>query len=138
MGSWITGMVEDAQDLGVFSLPEAEAFVFAGPDFFFVPNYTDNEDDAMELVKFLGAEGQKIQVAQGGHVATHLDVTMSDYKAGVDREIGGLLEGATTVMDLDDTVGGEFQTNFWDQLKFLWVHPEDLADVLANIESKAP
>lgn len=138
MGSWITGMVDDAQDLGVFSLPEAESFVFAGPDFYFVPKYTDNEDDAMELVEFLGsAEGQKIQVAQGGHVATHLDVMGSDYKAGIDREIGGLLQGATTVMDLDDTIGGEFQTNFWDQLKFLWVRPQDLNDVLANIESKA-
>ncbi|MFQ6124236.1 MAG: ABC transporter substrate-binding protein [Candidatus Heimdallarchaeota archaeon] len=138
MGSWITGMVEDPQDLGVFSLPEAKAFVFAGPDFFCIPKYTDNENDAKELAQFLaGAEGQKIQVAQGGHVATHLDVKMSDYKAGVDQEVGALLEGATTVTDLDDTIGGEFQTNFWDQLKFLWVHPEDLATVLAEIEAKA-
>jgi len=137
MGSWITGMVDDVTDLGVFAVPGADAFVF-GPDYFFVPKYTDNEDDAKELTKFLaGAEGQKVQVAQGGHVATHLDVMGNDYKAGIDRQIGEIVAGATTVTDLDDTIGGEFQTNFWDQLKFLWVHPEDLATVLAEIEAKA-
>lgn len=138
MGSWITGMVADAQDLGVFSLPEAEAFVFAGPDFFCLPKYTKHQTEAKLLAQFLaGTEGQKIQVAQGDHVATHLDVKMSDYKAGVDQQVGALLEGATTVTDLDDTIGGQFQWTVWDQLNYLWIHPEDWATVLANIETQA-
>jgi len=39
MGSWITGMVEDPDDLGVFSLPECKGIVFA-PDYAFAPAYT--------------------------------------------------------------------------------------------------
>lgn len=137
MGSWITGMVENASDLGVFSLPGAEAFVFC-PDFCFIPKYTEHPDEAKELVKFLSsAEGQTIQVKQGGHIATNLGVSLDDYPE-VDKRVAQLLEGATAVTDLDDTIGGEFQTNFWDQLKYLWVHPDEWETVLQNIESKAP
>jgi len=137
MGSWITGMVDNASDLGVFSLPGAEAFVF-GPDFMFIPKYTEYPAEAKELVKFLsGAEGQTIQVKQGGHIATNLGVKLDDYPE-VDKRVAQLLEGATAVTDLDDTIGGEFQTTFWDQLKYLWVHPDEWEDVLANIEAKAP
>lgn len=137
MGSWITGMVDNASDLGVFSLPGAKAFVFA-PDFCFIPKYSENVDAAKQLIAFLsGAEGQTIQVKQGGHIATNLGVSLDDYPA-VDRKVAELLQGATAVTDLDDTIGGEFQTNFWDQLKYLWVHPTEWETVLANIQSKAP
>ena len=137
MGSWITGMVDNASDLGVFSLPGAEAFVFC-PDFMFIPKYTEHPTEAKELVKFLsGAEGQTVQVKQGGHIATNLDVKLDDYPE-VDKRVAQLLEGATAVTDLDDTIGGEFQTTFWDQLKYLWVHPSEWETVLANIEAKAP
>lgn len=37
--------------------------------------------------------------------------------------------------DLDDTIGGEFQSKFWDQLKLLWVRPEQVDDVLDTLES---
>jgi len=137
MGSWITGMVDNASDLGVFTLPGCEAFVF-GPDFFFIPKYTEHVDEAKLLAQFLsGAEGQTIQVQQGGHIATHLGVSLDAYPE-VDRRVAELLQGATAVTDLDDTIGGEFQTNFWDQLKYLWVHPNEWETVLENIESKAP
>jgi len=137
MGSWITGMVDDPTDLGVFSLPGAKAFVFC-PDFMFIPKYTKHPDEAKELVKFLsGAEGQTIQVRQGGHIATNLNVELSAYPE-VDKKVAQLLQGATAVTDLDDTIGGEFQTTFWDQLKYLWAHPDEWETVLAKIEEKAP
>lgn len=130
-------MVDDPTDLGVFSLPGAKAFVFAGPDFFFIPKYSAHIAEAKQLAAFLsGAEGQTIQVQQGGHVATNLGVSIDAYPP-VDKRIAMLLEGAQTVTDLDDTIGGEFQTNFWDQLKYLWVEPAEVADVLASIQSKA-
>jgi len=43
-----------------------------------------------------------------------------------------------TLLDLDDTIGGEFQTTFWDQLKLLWVQPGQLDNVLAAIQAVAP
>lgn len=137
MGSWITGMVEDPNDLGVFALPGAEAFVF-NPDFCFVPKYSKHQTEAADLAKFLsGAEAQTLQVAEGGHIATNLGVSLEDYPV-VDKRVAELLEGAAAVYDLDDFIGGEFQQTFWDQLKLLWVQPADMATVLANIEAKAP
>lgn len=137
MGSWITGMVEDPNDLGVFSLPGCEGLVFAA-DYCFVPKWAENPDGAEELFKFLmSAEAQELQVAQGGHLATNIHVSLDAYPA-VDREVAELLEGVELLLDLDDTIGGEFQTTFFEQLSLLWVHPEDLDDVIDAIQAKAP
>ncbi|MEA2089498.1 MAG: DNA-3-methyladenine glycosylase [Thermoproteota archaeon] len=137
MGSWITGMVEDPADLGVFSLPGTEGLVFAA-DYFFIPTYTEHSDEAKELFKFLiSEEAQEIQVGEGGHIATNIHVALEAYPP-VDREVAELMEGMEAMLDLDDTIGGEFQTTFWDQLKLLWVDPTKLDDVLAAIQEKAP
>jgi multiple sugar transport system substrate-binding protein len=40
--------------------------------------------------------------------------------------------------DLDDTLGGDFQSTFWDQLKLLWVDPTELDNVLTAIQAEAP
>jgi len=137
MGSWITGMVENATDLGVFSLPGAEGLVF-GADYFFIPAYTEHPEEAKELFRFLASEeGQRIQVGEGGHIATNLNVPLSAYPA-VDKMIANLTKGKELLTDLDDTIGGEFQTTFWSQLKLLWTDPTTLDSVLAAIEAKAP
>lgn len=136
MGSWITGMVKDPSDLGVFSLPGARGIVF-GPDFAFVPAYTKYPEEAKKLLAFLATKGQQIQVTKGGHIATYAQVPLSSYPA-VDREVAELLEGRVALSDLDDTVGGEFQAAFWDQLKLLWVKPERGAEVLETLQRKAP
>jgi multiple sugar transport system substrate-binding protein len=141
MGSWITGMVADADDLGVFALPPKsgvqQGIVFAG-DYMFIPAYTDQPEEAKMLFQFLAsAEGQTVQVQQGGHIATALGVPLSEYPA-VDQRVAALMEGVDILSDLDDVVGGDFQPNFWSQLQLLWVQPDQLASVLASIESKAP
>jgi multiple sugar transport system substrate-binding protein len=137
MGSWITTMVDDPDDLGVFSLPGSEGIVFAA-DYFFIPTYTENPDEAKQLAEFLStAEAQRLQVAQGGHIATAKGVSLDEYPA-VDKRVAGLTEGKEVVRDLDDAIGGEFQPNFWDQLKLLWVDPTALDDVLESIQEKAP
>jgi multiple sugar transport system substrate-binding protein len=141
MGSWITGMVHDPTDLGVFSLPGAtgaEGVVFSA-DYFFVPSYTEHPKEAMELFQFLaGEEGQSHQVAQGGHIATNINVPLDAYPPGVDTDMAVAMTGKETLLDLDDTIGGEFQTTFWSQLKLLWVTPGQLDAVLDAIEAKAP
>jgi len=82
-------------------------------------------------------DGQTIQVEQGGHIATALGVPLSDYPA-VDRGVAQLMNGVQILSDLDDTIGGQFQTNFWSQLQLLWVSPGQLDAVLASIQSKMP
>jgi len=141
MGSWITGLVADPSDLGVFSLPAqagiTRGIVFAG-DYFFVPKYTANLAEAQQLAGWLaGKDGQTYQVRQGGNIATALNVPSSEYPA-VDRGVANLTNGVDILSDLDDTIGGDFQTNFWSQLQLLWVSPGQLDAVLASIQSKVP
>jgi multiple sugar transport system substrate-binding protein len=136
MGSWITGMVKDPSDLGVFSLPGARGIVF-GADYLFVPAYTKYPEEAKKLAQFLVTKGQEIQVKQGGHIATNIHVPLSSYPP-VDREVANLMKGKIALPDLDDTIGGEFQATFWDQLKLLWVRPERVNDVLKTLDEKAP
>ena len=137
MGSWITGMVENATDLGIIPLPGADTYVFVG-DYFFMPEYAQYPEEAQELFEFLSSEeAQRLQVAQGGHLATNVNVPLTSYPA-VDRMVIESISGAGTALDLDDTVGGEFQSTLFDQLKLLWVDPTQLDDVLAAIEAEAP
>jgi len=135
MGSWITGMVDDPNDLGVFALPGCKGMVFS-PDYFNVPIYSKHLEDAKKLAGFLaGREGQTISASLGGHIATNIGVPADVYPP-VDREVAELLKGVQSLPDLDDTVGGEFQPAFWDQLKLLWVRPGRLDDVLQVLDEK--
>lgn len=141
MGSWITGLVSNATDLGVFSLPPltgtTRGVVFAG-DYYFVPKYTTNLAEAEQLAEWLaGKDGQTYQVKQGGHIATALGVPLTEYPA-VDRGVAQLMNGVEILSDLDDVIGGEFQTTFWSQLQLLWVSPDQLDAVLAAIQAKVP
>jgi multiple sugar transport system substrate-binding protein len=137
MGSWITGMVANASDLGIIPLPGCEALVLPA-DYFFIPKYTKYPDEAKELFRFLiSEEAQRLQVAQGGHLATNINVPLDSYPP-VDRMVREFIADYAIAPDLDDTIGGEFQTTFWDQLKLLWVNPAALDDVLAAIQAVAP
>jgi len=137
MGSWITGMVANASDLGIIPLPGCEALVLPA-DYFFIPKYTNYPEQAKELFSFLiSEEAQRLQTAQGGHIATNINVPEASYPAA-DLMVVQFIEGYAIVPDLDDTIGGEFQITFWDQLKTLWVDPTALDDVLAAIQAVAP
>ncbi len=137
MGSWITGMVKDPNDLGVFALPGTRGVVF-GADYAFVPKYTQYPEEAKKFISWLcGREGQTVQVKQGGHVATAVGIDLSNYPA-VDREVAKIIQGAAALPDLDDTIGGQWQPTFWDQLKLLWVRPDRLEEVIRVLQEKAP
>ena len=143
MGDWILTMVKDPEDLDVIMLTAFEdsaskAITACFPDFIIVPKYTKYPKLAKELAAFLAsAKAQSIRVKNGGCVATHKDVSPDAYPAAA-RGLAEKIKGMEVVFDLDDTVGGEFQTTFWDQLKRLWVEPEAVDEVLAEIESKQP
>ena len=95
-------------------------------------------EEAQELFEFLSSEeAQRLQVAQGGHIATNVNVPLNSYPA-VDKMVIESISGAGTALDIDDTIGGEFQSTLFDQLKLLWVDPTQLDDVLTAIQAEAP
>ncbi len=89
--------------------------------------------DAQSLLEFLiSKEGQEEQIEQGGHFATHVD---ADPTKAPPTYSGDLIAGKELLPDLDDTVGGAFQTTFWAQLQLLWSDPSQLDAVLTAIEA---
>lgn len=138
MGNWMTTMeqVEDLSDLGFFAFPETTGAA-GGGDWVIIPKYTENEDDAKELLEYLaGADAQEIMVRAGGFLATNIDVPADAYSEA-DKEVVDFLATVQIVNDLDDTIGDPFLRAFRDQLKLLWVDPGALDDVLEILEEKA-
>ncbi len=139
MGNWLTGMVEDPDDLGVFTLPGARGVV-GGTDWAFVPKYSENVDAAKALIAFMiSKEGMEIRVKQGGKLASRKDVSPNAYPPA-DRALAEALAQIENpaVPDLDDAVGGDWQRYFWDQMKLLWVKPDQLDTVLENLDARFP
>lgn len=134
MGCWMTVMpqVKDINDLGFFPFPEAKGVV-AGGDWVVVPKYTEHPEEAKQLAQFLaGAKAQEIMVKQGGFLATNYDVPAEAYSPA-DKAVVDFMKTVKVVPDLDDAIGGDFQLDFWDQLKLLWVNPNALDDVLESL-----
>jgi multiple sugar transport system substrate-binding protein len=138
MGNWITGMVDDPSDLGVFPLPGTKAIVSA-PDWAFIPKYGDNVAEAKKLLSYmLSKEGQTVRAQQGGKFVIRNDIPASTYPK-VDQMVAAVVSKMqTTVADLDDSIGGDWQRVFWDQLKLLWVSPSSLNQVLSKLQSSMP
>jgi len=137
MGNWITAMVEDPEDLGVFTLPGCQAIVGA-TDYMFIPKYSKRIDDALALLRYLvSVEGVALRVSKGGKLSMRADVGPEYYppaEAALAQAVGAL----KIVPDMDDTIGGDWQPTFWDQLKLLWVRPEALDDVLRALDAAHP
>jgi multiple sugar transport system substrate-binding protein len=96
---------------------------------------------AKQLVQYLaGADAQEILVRQGGALATNTGVPANAYSAS-DKKVVDFMgqSGITIVPDLDDTIGGQWQTTFWDQLKLLWTSPSSstMTTVLDNLQAAA-
>jgi multiple sugar transport system substrate-binding protein len=138
MGNWLTGMVKDATDLGVFALPGTKALV-TGPDTMFIPAVGDNKVLAKKLISFmLSKEGQTIRAQLGGKLIIRKDVPSSLYPKADQAVAEVVSKMETTLPDMDDTIGGDWQRLFWDQLKLLWVQPDSLNDVLTKLQANMP
>lgn len=137
MGNWITGMVEDPTDLGVFTFPGCQAVV-GGTDYMFIPKYSKRVEDARSLLAFLvSKEGVALRVSKGGKLSMRADVGPESYppaEAALAEAVGTL----SIAPDLDDTIGGDWQRTFWDQLKLLWVKPDALDEVLKALDAAYP
>lgn len=133
MGNWITGMVKDPNDLGVFPL-SGDKGVVGGADYIMVPTYGAHKDEAKKLVEFLiSKKGMEIRVKQGGKLSSRTDTPVDIYPPA-DRAVAEAIQGMEILPDLDDTIGGKWQNTFWDQLKLLWVKPGDLDSVLKTLD----
>ena len=142
MGSWMTTMdqIGDVSDLDFFGFPGTDG-VAGSVDYLIIPKAAPNPNEAAQLVEYLaGAEAQEIMVSLGGFFGTNIDVPDTAYLP-LDKKVLDFISQPTIhiVSDLDDAIGGKFQTTFWDQLKLLWVDPtpSTLDDVLAALEAAA-
>ncbi|AKG38240.1 ABC transporter substrate-binding protein [Infirmifilum uzonense] len=139
MGTWITGMVEDPNDLDFFPLPESKGVV-GGADYAFVPKYSKNVDAAVDFLKFLATEGQGVHASvPSGKIPTWTKVPVSQLWKPMQSVYTKITQrGMAILPDLDDSIGGDWQKLFWDQLKLLWVNPGALDSVLKTLESAQP
>ncbi len=142
LGSFITTLsqVQDVNDLDFFGFPGANGVVGA-VDYAVITKEAPHPNEARQLVQYLaGVEAQEIMVRQGGFLATNAGVQSSVYKP-IDKKVVDYMSqaGITIVPDLDDTIGGQWQTIFWDQLKLLWTNPSDstMNNVLNALQSAA-
>ncbi|MEW5814831.1 MAG: ABC transporter substrate-binding protein [Spirochaetota bacterium] len=129
--------VSPPEDRGVFLMPGQNAAVL-WYDFWFAPKYTRYPAETKKLFKFLATEGQEIQVGGGGRISTYKKITPASYPPP-EREVFELLSGKAVRPDMDDTLGGKFQSTIWDQLKLLWANPSEktLDEILKIIQTAA-
>lgn len=131
-GSFITAFTpfsENLADVAFFPFPGTDGAT-GSVDYAIMPALTEHPDEAQQLIEFLaGAEAQEIMVGLGGFLAAHTDVPDTAYTA-IDLSVLQFMRTVTVVPDLDDAVGGRFQTTFWDQLKALWATPTTNLDTL--------
>jgi len=140
-GSFITAQptVLNQSDFAFFPFPgwNGETNGVAGSvDYVVLPKYTEKMTDAKKLLEYLaGADAQEIMVGLGGFLATNVDVPASAYTT-IDLTVLDFISKSSVhiVGDLDDSIGGTFQTTFWSQLRLLWTDPATRADLDAFLE----
>ena len=135
-GSFILGFsqIEDPSDMRFLAAPGgvATAGQVLAADYLFVPTFTTKQTEALALLDFLkGVEGQEAQISQPGHFPTFLNVDATKAHPCCDPSSVGT---RIPLPDMDDTVGGTWQTTFWSQLQLLWAGG-DLDTILGAIEA---
>lgn len=123
LGGFITALVTPAQlrDLAFFGFPQTTGVVGA-VDYMIIPKYAPHMAQAQQLVQYLaGPEAQTIMVQQGGFLATNKHVSASAYNP-VDKTVVDYMgtTGITIVANLDDAIGGKFETTEWSEMVYLW------------------
>ena len=141
-GNFVTAQsqVEDKNDIDFFPFPETNG-VSGSVDYAVLTKDAPHMDQAKQLIQYLaGSAAQEILVRQGGALATNTGVPASDYTASDAKVVAFMSQPSITIVpDLDDTIGGEWQTTFWDQLKLLWTDPSTatMNSVLENLQTAA-
>jgi len=136
-GNWIAEKVEDPTDLKIMPVPGSTSIV-SGSDWMFIPKYTNRVEDATKFIEFVISEaGMKARLELGGRLSSRADISLDVYPPSE----AALAETVSTFIvlgDLDDTIGGEWQSTFWDQIALLWVDTSALDDVLTTLQENMP
>ena len=136
-GNWIAEDVDDPEDLGILPVPGSKSIV-GGSDWMFIPKYTERIDDAEKFIAYvISDEGMKIRIQEGGRLSSRSDFPLDAYPPS-ERTLAEKVSEFEVLPDLDDTIGGEWQTAFWDQIALLWVQTSSLDDVLTTLQEKMP
>jgi multiple sugar transport system substrate-binding protein len=136
-GNWIAEDVDDPADLRILPVPGSTAIV-SGTDWMFIPKYTTRVDDAKTFVEFVISEaGMAPRLALGGRLSSRADISLDVYPVN-ERNLAETVNTFTVLPDLDDTIGGEWQTIFWDQIALLWVDTGSLDEVLDTLQANMP
>ena len=136
-GNWIAEKLEDPSDLRLMPVPGSTSIV-SGSDWMFIPKYTNRVEDATAFIEFvISEEGMKARLEQGGRLSSRADISLDVYPAG-EKALAETVNTFEVLGDLDDTVGGEWQSIFWDQIALLWVETSALDDVLETLEANMP
>jgi multiple sugar transport system substrate-binding protein len=136
-GNWISEDVDDPADLRLLPLPGTTSIV-GGSDWMFIPKYTNRIDDAKQFISFvISEEGMKARLQQGGRLSSRADLSLDIYPPS-EKLLAQTVSDFKVLPDLDDTIGGEWQTAFWDQIALLWVDTSTLDDVLTTLQEKMP
>jgi multiple sugar transport system substrate-binding protein len=139
-GNFITAQsqVKNVSDISFFGFPGTTG-VSGSIDYAIIPKYAPHLAEAKQLVQYMStAPAQTIMVGLGGFLGTNKDVAASAYNP-VDKKVIDFMgqAGIHVVPDLDDTIGGAWQTTFWSELKLLWTDPTKLDSVLSTLQTAA-
>lgn len=136
-GNWVSESVDDPTDMGILTLPGATTVV-GGSDWMFVPKYTERVDDAKAFIAYvISDEGMNLRLEKGGRLSSRADYPLDLYPPA-ESNLASVISTFTVLPDLDDTIGGEWQETFWDQISLLWVEPSALDEVLEMVQEKMP
>ncbi len=136
-GNWIAEDVDDPADLRLLPVPGSTSIV-SGTDWMFIPKYTNRIDDAKAFIEFVISEaGMKARLEQGGRLSSRSDISLDIYPEN-EKNLAATVNTFSVLPDLDDTIGGEWQSTFWDQIALYWVDTSALDDVLATLQEKMP
>lgn len=136
-GNWIAEDVDDPSDLRIHPAPGSTSIV-SGTDWMFIPKYTNRVDDAKKFIEFvISEEGMEPRLELGGRLSSRADISLEVYPTN-ERNLAETVSTFTVLPDLDDTIGGEWQSIFWDQIALLWVDTDALDDVLETLQENMP
>jgi multiple sugar transport system substrate-binding protein len=95
-------------------------------------------EDATAFIEFVISEdGMRARLEKGGRLSSRADINLDVYPPG-EKSLAETVNTFVVLGDLDDTIGGEWQTIFWDQIALLWVDTSALDDVLETLQANMP
>ena len=136
-GNWVSESVDDPADMGIYTLPGATTVV-GGSDWMFISKYTNKIDQAKAFIAYVISDaGMDLRLGNGGRLSSRADYPTELYPVA-EATLAQKINEFTVLPDLDDTIGGEWQELFWDQMALFWVEPSSLDSVLEMLQENMP